>query len=159
MSVSTDEGAGYTGTEIASVVAARVQDSDVFESVNMEVREGARAVCCEARESPSPIWYRALFGTDGTIIEFATEDRWLSQSIEADLVNTGDALEDLLEEELIDHDCEVRSPRFEHFRSDDMEYVFRVKLENASAQTVAAFLLSFEACFGELGDVRESDDE
>ena len=39
-------------------------------------------------------------GGSGLEVSMKTPDRWLSQSVEATLVNSGDALEDLIDEEL-----------------------------------------------------------
>lgn len=141
---------------VGALVAEQVRASNTFsEVVLVDVPTGVR-VDCAAVGSPSPVWYRAVIQPDVCVVEFTTADRWLSQSVEADLVNTGDTLEELLEEELVEHGYESSSPRFEHFRSDDLEYVFRVTIKDAHVSTIVAFLLSFDSCFARLGDVRES---
>ena len=50
---------------------------------------------------------------------------WLSESIESDLMHSGDKLDELIEEELVDQGEEPGHISFEHFRSDDMLFTFR----------------------------------
>ncbi|HCT43654.1 MAG TPA: hypothetical protein DF699_00405, partial [Phycisphaerales bacterium] len=73
-------------------------DADVFASVEID----ARGVCCEADGPAEPVYYRVYIEEGDIWVALETEDRWLSGSIEGDLVGTGDKLDDLLEEEIID---------------------------------------------------------
>lgn len=91
--------------------------------------------------------------TGAMFIGWYTIDRWLSESIEADLMHTGDDLDELFEEELVDHDVPHRF-HFEHFRDDEKRYVFRVACPQfASADEFTRTMLALEACFRELGDM------
>lgn len=89
-------------------------------------------------------------------------DRWLSHSIEADLLNTGDKMEDLLEEELVELRVrhagrELGGLSVEHFRSEDKLFTFRSRLPGAASdlapETISGCLLAYEACFRNLGDM------
>jgi hypothetical protein len=118
---------------------------------------------CQARASAAPAFFRLSFEQDKLWVSLVTSDRWLSQSIEADLVHTGDKLEDLLAEELADLDYLGKPPAFEHFRSEDKLFTFRsvVPVEPAgagAAKTAAVFVLAYEACFRRLGDMESSEE-
>ena len=47
-------------------------------------------------------WYELSPTQGGCLLALMTKDRWLSESIEGDLEHTGDELEELLEEELVE---------------------------------------------------------
>lgn len=143
---------------LLSAVAARARAAGVFASV--EVRAGR--LTCAAKRSGAPAEYR-IDASEGKVwVSLATPDRWLSQSIEADLVHTGDDLRDLIEEELAEQGYagEGGAP-FQHFRSEELLFTFRTALPIAAAEmgtqvaaTVGAqFLLAYEACFRRLGDM------
>lgn len=89
-------------------------------------------------------------------------DRWLSESIETDLLHTGDKVEELLAEELAEQGFPTgHGLRIEHFRSDDLLFTFRSPLSLSpsapdAADAAARYLLAYEACFRNLGDM---DDE
>ena len=89
------------------------------------------------------------------------KDRWLSESIETDLVHTGDKLDELLEDELVDLGWTHGRLPFEHFRSDDLLFTFRtpIDLARCGASEVATVLLAYERCFRELGDMDGSDED
>jgi hypothetical protein len=121
---------------------------------------------CEARSSASEAYYRISLDAGKVWASLVTADRWLSQSIEADLVHTGDKLEDLLAEELAELDHVGPAPAFEHFRSEDKLFTFRsvVPVELAAladpkaAELAATYLLAYEACFRRLGDMDTTED-
>lgn len=116
---------------------------------------------CEAKDSAAEAYYRLTFDAGKLWVSLVTKDRWLSQSIEADLVHTGDKLEDLLAEELADQGHAGPAPAFEHFRSEEKDFTFRSAVpldpsklaEPAAAETAAKFVLAYEACFRRLGDM------
>lgn len=136
--------------------------SGVFGPIS--VREGT--LVCEALESGAPAEYR-LFADGGSLwVGLFTTDRWLSQSIEQDLVHTGDKLEELMEEELADQGepKPASPPKFEHFRDDDKVFTFRTRLPIASSEAEAApraarWLLACEAMFRRLGDMQGGDED
>lgn len=143
-------------------VASRAREAGVFASVRVE---GGR-LACAAREVEDAE-YRLDWDSSGRLwVSLVTPDRWLSGSIEGDLVHTGDKMDELVTDELVELGCDERVEAVEHFRSVDMLFTFRspVPVEgksDADAQSVAAaFLLAYEACFSQLGDMSgEGDDD
>ena len=118
---------------------------------------------CRARDIESEAWYLVETSDDGVAVLLVTPDRWLSESIEADLMHSSDKLEELLEEELVDLGGSV-SPekpiKVEHFRSDDRLYTFRSSIPSGSDQeTIFRWLLAYEATFIELGDMSGERDD
>ena len=126
----------------------------------------ATTLDCQAKSSAAEAFYRLSWDAGKLWASLVTTDRWLSQSIEADLVHTGDKLEDLLSEELADLGYNGPAPAFEHFRSEDKLFTFRsvvpvdpTKLTDPkSAATATTFLLAYEACFRRLGDMDTTED-
>ncbi len=122
---------------------------------------------CRAEGSAEEAWYRVRWDGGKVWVGLEMADRWQSESIEADLMHTGDKLDELLEEEMVDLGYEGPKPTFEHFRSDAMLFTFRSPAgvpESAlgtadSAGTVATLLLGYEACFRQLGDMDAENDE
>ncbi len=115
---------------------------------------------CRAEGSAEPAFYRVFFEEGDAWVSLVTKDRWLSESIEADLMHTGDSLEELLEEELADQGFEGETPGFEHFRSEDMLFTFRSRvpgvaepLDETMVEPTSQVLLAYEACFRQLGDM------
>lgn len=136
--------------------AAKARAANVFASVTVT----PAAAVCTALNCPAPAEYRLSFEDGALWVCFVTPDRWLSQSIEADLVHTGDDLAELIEEELVDLGYSGPRPTFEHFRSQDKLFTFRTPLPRADASAdPARFLLAYEACFRRLGDVGAAGDD
>lgn len=146
----------------------RARSSGVFGDVGIitDPRRGLM-LRCHALASAEPAEFRVFLDESKVWIALVTQARWLSQSIEADLVHTGDKIEDLLEEELIDQGWEgVRLP-YQHFRDEDKLFTFRSPLPfpPASCDTPEAIdksaraLLAYEAAFRPLGDMEADDDE
>ena len=139
-------------------VADQVRAAGVFDSVDQ-----GPPVSCKAKGAAAPAWYR-LQPEGGTLwLVWATPDRWLSHSIEADLLNTGDKLEELLEEEFTEFDLPWGRLRSEHFRSEEREFIFRFPLPLPAEELAGAgrsldaarSLLALEACFRPLGDMEQ----
>jgi hypothetical protein len=155
---------------LLDTVAVRARDAKVFGNVRVEsgpAWQGGCALVCDAANSAAPAEYR-LFLDDGELwVSLVTADRWLSQSIEADLVHTGDKIEELIEEELVELDYPGKALTTEHFRSVDKLFTFRsalpidaAKPEASSAVEFAArALLAYEACFRRLGDIDAGGEE
>lgn len=122
---------------------------------------------CLADGSAEEAYYRVRWEGGRAWVALEMADRWQSESIEAELVHTGDKLEELLEEEMVDLGYEGPTPTFEHFRSDDMLFTFRSPLSipddalgsEVSAKAAAHLLLGYEACFRQLGDMGSQNDE
>lgn len=146
-------------------VRERAESADVFGHV--EVVRHARfgeMLRCEAKASAEPAEFR-VFGDAGKVwVALATAARWLSQSIEADLVNTGDKMEELIEEELVERGLEKTGLTVEHFRDQDKLFTFRSALpvdlgQADSADRAARMLLAYEAAFRPLGDMEADEEE
>ena len=122
---------------------------------NVELVNGT--LRCRARDIESEAWYLVEISDDGIAVLLVTPDRWLSESIEADLMHSGDDLEELLEEELVDLGVSLLPAepiKVEHFRSDDRLYTFRSSIPSGSdEETMLKWLLAYEAAFIELGDM------
>ena len=136
---------------------AAAEKAGVFGGVT--VKDGR--LVCRARDAAAPASYR-LFAESGRLyVALVMADRWLSESIEADLMHTGDKMEDLLEEELVDVGSPITRLHIEDFRSDDLLFTFRSPLpldagrlnEPESIDAAAKCLLAYEACFRNLGDM------
>lgn len=136
--------------------------------------EAGKRLICPAIGAAAPASYRLELDDRGRPwVSLVMADRWLSQSIEQDLVHTGDKLEDLLEEELTDlassFPAAIHPPpaalSFEHFRSSDLLFTFRSPLPVSpepgaqSADTAALWLLAYEATFRRLGDMEAGEEE
>lgn len=131
-------------------------------------------LACRAANSAEPAEYRIDIQQDKLWVSLVTANRWLSQSIEQDLVHTGDKIPELLDEELADQGYDVRAAAarglkttFEHFRSEDKLFTFRSPLPFAidqagapgSVDAASQWLLAYEACFRRLGDMDAGNDE
>lgn len=122
---------------------------------------------CKADGSAEDAWYRVRWDGGRVWVSLEMLDRWQSESIEADLVHTGDKLDELLEEEMVELGYDGPRPTFEHYRSDDMLFVFRTPVDIAadsladdqSAERAGIVLLGYEACFRQLGDMDAENDE
>jgi len=151
----TTAAASLTG--LLERVAGAARAAGVFGAVEVD---GARLVCA-AKASAEPAAYRVEPDGGRLWVALVMKDRWLSESIEADLMHTGDKLEELLEDELVDQGYTGPALGFEHFRSEDKLFTFRSALPVDAARadaardgdTVAKCLLAYEACFRNLGDM------
>lgn len=135
-----------------------------------DVRIEEDRLACEAnRVAPEAeaVYFALLSDTaeDSVIVGLQTIDRWLSGSIEADLVHTGDDIQDLLEEELIAQGLDLSLP-VEHFRDDAKRYTFLSRLpltdaleSSATVDRITRTLLAYEACFRELGDMAGEEED
>lgn len=152
-------------------------------AVIMEALEGARrsaehagvfgavtlrggALECAAKDSAEPASYRVFEDGGRLWVALTTPNRWLSQSIEQDLVHTGDKLHELMDEELAEQGHSGTCGRFEHFRDEAKTFVFRTPIPLAAgstaaeaARTIERFLLACEAMFRPLGDMAGGDDD
>jgi hypothetical protein len=140
-------------------VGDRARDAKVFQ----KVRRTDLGLFCRPLHTEAEATYLIEVGKEHDLVwvGLQTPDRWLNESIEADLVNQGDKIEELLEEELIDQGFEARLP-VEHFRNEAKQFVFRSPVfipkgerisSEAMVDRVAKTLLAYEQLFRELGDV------
>jgi len=146
------------------LIRQAAEKAGVFERIDA----GDAAIRCLAKDASAEAWYSIVREGNDWRVRLATADRWLSESIEADLMHHGDPLEELIEEELIDLDHVVAvdgaMPQVKHFRSDDRLYTFENVIampdDTDRAATIATrYLLAYEAAFRELGDMQGGDDE
>lgn len=139
-------------------LADAAREADVFERVDLQ----GETLICLARDCESDAEY--YFEPDPAragqrFLGLRTPDRWLSESIEAELVHVGDDLDELLEEELIEQGYE-QSLEVDHFRDEEKRYTFRSRLPAGTTTPQATrVLLAYEACFRELGDMTAEEDE
>jgi hypothetical protein len=142
-------------------ITAGAKNANVFGAIECT----DQIITLQAWNAAEPACYRLYLDGGSPIVELATKDRWLSESIEAELVESGDKLDELIEDELVDlgYAEDSDAVAFEHYRSDDMEFVFRSKVipMNGQDQSQAClqWLLAYEQCFRQLGDMDESEDD
>ena len=110
--------------------------------------------------------FRIAFEDDALWVSWVTPDRYLSQSIESEVRWTGDDINELVEEEVIDQGLppSAKPGNFEHFRSEDKLFTFRSRLplapescEPARAGEALKYLLAYQAAFRNLGDMKPDD--
>lgn len=146
-----------TTTQMQTLVEKLKREAEAA-GVFAQTRAAEGRLECRA-DGPEPdAFYRVELDGGKVWVSLVMKDRWLSESIEADLMHTGDKLEELLEEELVELGYNGPTPTYEHFRSEAMEFTFRtalpVGLDDASAtETARTFLLGYEATFRQLGDM------
>jgi len=149
-----------TAAEILRQTGLHASSSGQFGEMSCsDTRLSLRARGCDAE-------YRLDHAGGEWIVSFVTPDRWLSESIETDLLHTGDPIEELIEEELAELGERGAKVAVKHFRSDDRLYTFSAPLSRpkqapagADEETVrhaSTYLRAFEAAFSALGDVAGS---
>ena len=137
-------------------VSDRASRSGAFDRVEMKE---SRLVCA-ARGAAAEAWYRIEPREGAWHVLLVTPDRWLSESIESDLMHTGDSLEELLDEELAELGVDASVPAVHHYRSDERMYTFAVRLpDGGNVDLVSTYLLAFEATFRRLGDMAGDEGE
>ncbi len=120
------------------------------------------ALQCDAKDAAAPASYTLQVTPAGWRIALSTPDRWLSESIESQLVESRESLEELFEEELKDLDWPGTPPAVRHFRDESKHYVFECTLPRmpdtaAEFGRVRTHWLAFESTFRQLGDMAGSD--
>jgi hypothetical protein len=153
-------------------VALKVRAAGVFGEVAVlrDVTAAHAMVRCDALASGDPAFY-SLSVEDGKVwVNLKTAARYLSQSIEQDLVHTGDKIPDLLHEELVELGYDGPALTFEHFRDEAKLYTFRSVTpidvremgEGKMGKAVelgVKMLLGYEATFRPLGDMEAGEEE
>ncbi|MBX2851530.1 MAG: hypothetical protein KTR15_07285 [Phycisphaeraceae bacterium] len=149
-----------TLTTVFDATIQPLKDAEVF----ADVTRTDAGVRCDAMYVEEECYYAAHADSEGNLwAGWYSPDRWVSGSIEGDLVHTGDKIDELLEEELVDLGLSIRLP-LEHYRNDDKIFVFHGRLDLPSDQaqatnTLVKVLLAFQACFVELGDMAPGEDD
>lgn len=97
-------------------------------------------------------------------VSWVSPNRYLSQSIEAEVKWTGDDIDELIAEELGERDLPKVGP-FQHFRNEDKQFVFRSELPAGlfrpgadGAAVGLQLLLAYQAAFRNLGDMKPEED-
>ena len=157
--------AGQDVAGVLRVVAERAKSMPVFGSITV----GPDRVECEATGAAQPAAYRVEFISGSLYVSLVMADRWQSHSIEADLLNTGDKVEELVSDELVELGYQERTPgdsqaACEHFRSPEKLFTFRSKVpcdvtKLEAGATAAVWLAAYEAAFRRLGDMDAGGDE
>lgn len=139
-------------------VNERAASAGVFGAITLD--ESIPRLTCAAANSAEPAEYRLDVQQGRLWVSLVTANRWLSESIETDLLHTGDKLDELIEEELDELGFDIKAARvtFEHFRSDDKLFTFRSPIP-AEADAATKWLLAYEACFRRLGDMDSAGEE
>ena len=146
-----------------NAVRTNAEKAGVFAEVKLD----RGMLRCLARDAAEEAWYRvepAAHG--GWSVSLVTPNRWLSESIEADLMHHGDPIEELIEEELVELGWQEDALPVKHFRSEDMLYTFVSPVpiaaghaEDDAVKRATTCLLAYEAAFRELGDMSGGDEE
>ena len=149
-------------------VATKAKAASVFGEISVS----PAMLKCDAAASADPAFYSLSVDAGKMWVNLKTPARYLSQSIEQDLVHTGDKIPELLHEELVElgyPDLLPGGPAlgFEHFRDEQKLYTFRTatpidvnKLHDAkSVELGTMLLLAYEATFRRLGDMEAGEDE
>lgn len=121
-----------------------------------KVEPRAEGVSCIALAQPEAS-FRIQHEGGKLYVCWLSPDRYLSQSIEADLMWTGDDLGELIHEELVDQGYKgAPLGRVEHFRDPEKRFTFRSLIPGAGAEptTLLQCLLAYNAAFAELGDMK-----
>jgi hypothetical protein len=146
---------------VLEAVGEAAREAAVFGDVGL--RDGM--LVCAASGAAEPAEYRMFRDAGELWVSLITANRWLSESIETELLHTGDKIEELVEDELVDLGYDGPSPRVEHFRSEDLLFTFRTPVasaETAESEATArarVHLLAYEACFRQLGDMSEGEED
>lgn len=113
-----------------------------------------------AKDAAAEAHYEIERRGDELLVRLLTADRWLSESIESQLVEHGDSLEELLEDELVEIGHEPARdgaiPKVRHFRDPARFYTFECPIPvgpDGPFESARRFLLGWEACFRGLGDM------
>ncbi len=142
-------------SRLVASLAERLGSDHPFADVRIE---DGRLVC-RALGPEEPAFYRVERDDEGVWVSLVTPDRWLSESIEAQLMHTGDSIEELLDEELVDQGFDAGPLAVQHFRSDDMLFTFRSRVDDLSPEALSQVLLAYEACFRQLGDMSPGEED
>ena len=146
-------------SELLQNVLRSALDSGKFAEARID---GAR-LRCRAREAAAEAWFTVEREGDAWAVGLETPDRWLSESIEGDMLEGRDSAEELVDDELVEVGYPHRCGKVRHFRDDAKVYVFRTPVPLGGvadpAAGVTTFLMAFEAAFSQLGDMQGSDGE
>ena len=141
-------------------VCQKAKDADAFADVKLEDKQ---IICIAKAEDPeTQAFYKLNLADDGSLyVGIFTLDRWLSESIEADLVEHKDDIEELLADEMYELHIDEGLP-VKHFRDEQLQYVFQTLIPLPAGESfdspdfveyVGKVLLAYESTFNQLGDL------
>ncbi len=147
-----------TPHEILSTLAPEARTLDVFGSITLV------GDVLELQVRPAEVsahYYVQIISSHEAKVGLRTADRWVSESIEADLMHTGDSLDELLEDELVDLHSALKW-KVDHFRDDSKRYTFCSKVNWSGNENPVSLLLTvlraYEATFRQLGDLKPEEE-
>lgn len=145
---------------VLEAVAARARAAGVFGRVDVT----AAGIVAQAQRPAAPAEYRVELEKGEFFVGVFTPDRWLSHSVEADLLNTGDDLAELLKDELDELGYQGPAPAIDHYRNDQKWFTFRSRTgvrpaDAGAAERLGTILLGYEACFRHLGDMHQKGED
>ncbi len=147
---------------VLAAAASLLRNCGCFESVS----DAPSAVHCTDPIQPDA-GFRLTLDEGRLWASWVSPNRYLSQSIEAEVKWTGDDIDDLIDEEVEALGWTgAKIGRFQHFRSPDMQYTFRSQLPldpaatdtDSAAQAAVLFLRAYQAAFRNLGDMKPEED-
>lgn len=150
--------------EALSVAKRELDASGRFDTI--EIKDGM--LVAHALDAPENAFYRIEAEGERVFVTWVSADRYLSQSIEQDLVFSGDDLDDMIDEELVDTGYEgQRLAPMQHYRNDEKLFIFRSrtpidagKCDAPSAgPSLAKFVLAYEAAIRQLGDMSPDEED
>lgn len=132
-----------------------------FESITLT----AHTVECVDTVQPDAA-FRIAYEDGKLWAAWVSPNRYLSQSIEADVKWTGDDIDELIDEEVEGLGWTGKKiGRFQHFRSEDKLYTFRSELpidpaaaSESAAKDAVLFLMAYQAAFRNLGDMKPDEE-
>lgn len=140
--------------DLLNAIAGQIRTAQVFGPIEIT----GWTLLAKALPAEVNAQYYLELATPHTVnLGLRSPDRWVSESIEADLVHTGDSLDELLEDELVDLGCDLQL-KVEHFRDEAKLYTFRSQVSWQEGVNPAGLLtkvlLAYEATFRQLGDLK-----
>lgn len=155
---------------LAAHVRLRIEKEGVFGGI--EDGSGLTLLVAPAKDAAAAAEYRLEWDArkKGVFVSLVMADRWLSESIESHLVEHGDKMEELLDDELVEVGYfdlgGAAIEHIEHFRSDDRLFTFRALVplgeqmdDGEAVDLTTRLMLGFEACFRQLGDMEGGEGE
>lgn len=125
-------------------------------------------VIAHAADAPESALYRVEADPEGLFVSWVSPDRYLSQSIEQDLVYAGDDLDDMIDEELADTGYAGPSlAPMQHYRNDEKLFVFRSRTPidarscdaARAGHDLACFIRAYHAALSQLGDMSPDEED
>lgn len=150
-------------------VATEARASGLFEQVSLAGPDAPDHVLltATAKDTPELVYYRLEILDGDLAVSWCSADRYISQSIETDVLWTGDDLDDLIDEELVDLGWERgRLKPLKHYRNDEMLFIFVSRLPLSpdrvtpdDAVDLSRAIMAYEHAFRELGDMSGDEED